>query len=188
MKSWAIAGYLLLIAGTVPGCFRTRDAEPPASNSGTWVAPTDYTVLLNNLQQAVANRNTQNYLRCLNPDSLVYVPAASEANRPVWLTWSLREEQSWFENMVQNLASASGNSLKLTQTELRDVSATSVRYVGDYTFEALHNDTTLTRRFRGQVQLVIRQNVFNEWEIARWEDVETSPDSSWSRLKARFVQ
>lgn len=169
-------------------CFSTRNVETPDSGISNWVSPTDYATLLANFQNAVANRNTQNYLRCFSADSMTFLPAASLSNQPVWRTWALRDEQAYFENVLQNLVSQSGNTLTLNQVDIRDVTPTSLRYVGDYRLTIAHKDSTLTRLFRGQVQFVMRLNAFNEWEIRRWEDVETHPDSSWSALKIRFVQ
>lgn len=179
----------LWVCGIAAGCFRTRPVEPPDNTLSNWVSPTDYTILLRNFQNAIANRNTQNYLRCFNPDSMRFVPAASKANQSLWNTWGIRDEQAYFENMLQDLGSLSGNALTLKQTDLRDVTATSLRYVGTYRLVVNHRDSTVTRVCTGQIQLLMRlQAATSEWEIRQWDDVETVPDSSWSELKVRYIQ
>ena len=171
-------------------CFETRTVEPPSSGSSDWISPTDYEILLNNLQTAISQRDVQNYLRCFNQDLLRFTPAASllTDNQSIWQNWSIQDEQAYLENVVNKLTVNSGNSLFLEQLDLQDVSADSLRYVGNYTMRINHNDTTLTDLFKGQIQLVVKINSFSEWEIHTWEDVETVADSSWSLLKLKFVQ
>ena len=76
----------------------------------------------------------------------------------------------------------------LRETELQNVNADSLTYVGEYTLRINHRDTSLTTLFKGQIQLLIKLNEFNEWEISRWQDIESVQDSSWSQLKLSFVQ
>ncbi|MEM6342469.1 MAG: hypothetical protein AAF927_01265 [Bacteroidota bacterium] len=172
------------------GCFNIRPVEPPSSSASNWVSPTDYQILLNNLQLSVNQRNVQNYLRCFNQDKLDFQPVASlfNNNENIWVNWSISDEQAYFDNFVADLAVNTGNSLSLTETDLQDVTSDSLKYVGDYLLRVNHSDTSLTTLFQGQLQLVIKLNAFNEWEIERWTDIEIYPDSSWSELKLRYVQ
>lgn len=172
------------------GCFNIRPVEPPSSSGSNWVSPTDYQILINNLQQSVNQRNVQNYLRCFNQDSLEFQPVASlfNNNENIWANWSISDEQAYFDNFVADLAVTTGNSLSLTETDLQDVTSDSLKYVGDYLLRVNHSDTSLTTLFQGQLQLVIKLNAFNEWEIERWTDIEIYSDSSWSELKLRYVQ
>ncbi|TAE60300.1 MAG: hypothetical protein EAZ89_01645 [Bacteroidetes bacterium] len=181
--------YALLCLGCL-SCFRIRPVEPPDSSVSEWVSPTDYEILLNNLRTAIAQRNVQNYQRCFDPEFFRFTPAASlyNDNESIWQNWSLQDEQTWIENVFGALTSPSGNSLILEEVDLQDVTSDSLRYVGTYQLRMNHSDTSLTTLFQGQIQLLIRQNSFNEWEIRRWADVETQPDSSWSQLKLRYVQ
>ncbi|MEM6805656.1 MAG: hypothetical protein AAF696_29935 [Bacteroidota bacterium] len=180
---------ILSLLGLI-SCFQVRPVEPPGIVSSDWVSPSDYEILLDNLQRSVSNTNVQNYLRCFSGDSLQFTPAAPlfTDNEPIWLAWSIQDEQAYFDNMVANLAVSSGNSLVLRETELQNVDADSLTYVGNYTLRINHQDTTLTTLFKGQIQLLIKLNTFNEWEIARWQDIELFQDSSWSQLKLSFVQ
>ncbi|MDW3647459.1 MAG: hypothetical protein R8P61_10365 [Bacteroidia bacterium] len=183
-----VLGFSLLWA--LSSCFQVRNVEPPGIVSSDWISPTDYEILLQNLQRSVGNTNVQNYLRCFNNDSLRFTPAASlfNDNEPIWLAWSIQDEQAYFDNMIQNLTVSTGNSLVLRETELQNVDADSLTYVGEYTLRINHRDTTLTTLFKGQIQLLIKLNEFNEWEISRWQDIELIQDSSWSQLKLSFVQ
>lgn len=184
-----IAGLaILLMIGM--SCFNIRQVEPPDNTASDWVSPTDYLILLANLRTAISQRNTQNYIRCFNQDSLQFIPAASllNDNESVWLGWSIQDEQTYFDNFVADLASPSGNSLSLTEKDLQDVTSDSLKYVGDYTLHVNHSDTALSRLFKGQIQLLIKINAFNEWEIHRWQDIELFQDSSWSQLKLSYIQ
>lgn len=185
-----LAWLCILVIVVISGCFRTRPVEPPSSSGSEWVSPTDYEILLSNLKTSISQRNVQNYLRCFNQDSINFVPAASllNDNENIWKNWSIQDEQAYFDNMVADLTSQSGNSLSLLQTDLQDVTSDSVKYVGDYTLRVNHADTTLSTFFKGQIQLSIKLNSFNEWEIHRWRDIEIFADSSWSNLKLNYVQ
>lgn len=167
-----------------------RNVEPPTQAVSDWVSPTDYEILLNNLRLSIQQANVQNYLRCFNRDSLVFIPPASlfNTNEAVWRNWGIQDEQTYLENALADLSVNSGQSLILEETDLQDVTSDSLRYVGGYTLRINHRDTALTTRFEGQLQLTIKRNSFNEWEIHRWIDIELAPDSSWSQLKLRYVQ
>lgn len=184
------AGLILLAFTVLVGCFQTRSVEPPATGNSDWISPTDYEILLRNFQTAIANQNVQNYLRCFNRDSLRFFPAASllQENQSIWRNWAIQDEQAYLENLFSSLEVQSGNNLVLEEIDLRDLSADSLRYVGNYTIRMNHNDSTLTDLFKGQIQLVIKPNTFSEWEIHKWEDIELFPDSSWSLLKLSFIR
>lgn len=171
-------------------CFQIRPVEPPDSATSDWISPTDHEILLDNLKRAVAQSNTQNYLRCFQVDSFEFFPVARlfNDNEPIWANWSVQDEQGYLENVLANLTVTGSNSLLLSQTDLQDVSADSLRYLGSYSLRVNHTDTSLTTLFSGQLQLLIKRNTFNEWEIHRWTDIETATDSSWSELKLRYVQ
>ena len=189
----APGGLLLTVAAALclcMACFNIRPVEPPSSSASDWVSPTDYKILLDNLQTAISRRNTQNYLRCFSGEALRFYPAASlfNDNESIWINWSIRDEQTYLENTIADLTLLSGNTLTLRETDLQDVSADSLRYVGEYTLRMNHGDTTITQQFKGQVQWMVKINAFNEWEIHSWADIELYPDSSWSLLKLKYIR
>jgi hypothetical protein len=171
-------------------CFQVRDVEPPASSSSDWISPSDYNILLGNYKRAIGQQNIQNYLRCLRPDGFLFVPSTPSytGNELIWDNWTWQDEQTWFSNVKENLGLVSGNVLNLNQVDLQSVTADSLRYIGTYDLTMNHTDTSLTVRFLGQMELLCKVNAYNEWEIAKWTDIETHPDSSWSRLKLSYVQ
>lgn len=181
---------LLLSSFLFTACFRIRQVEPPISNNSDWVSPTDYELLLNNLEKAFVDGNTQNYLRCFNQDSLRFFPATSllNDNESIWLNWNSLDERTYLDNLMTDLAVNSGNSVILSELDLQNVTSDSLRYVGNYILRINHQTEDLTKLFKGQLQLLIKLNSFNEWEIHRWIDIEISPDSSWSALKLAYIQ
>lgn len=185
-KNW----WLILVLTFSASCFQTRQVEPPLTSSSDWVSPTDYQILLDNFKKAVGSRNTQNYLRCFNQDSLVFIPATVvyTGNEILWDNWESNDEQTYFNNVGANIAITSGNSLSLEEVDFQSFASDSLKYIGSYTLRMNHNDTTLTTEFQGQMEMIMKLNGFNEWEIHRWTDIETVPDSSWSRLKLSFGQ
>ena len=181
---------LLVGAGIFAGCLRTRDVEPPDQGNSDWISPTDYTILLDNFERSVAQKNVQNYLRCFNQDAFRFVPATPTyaGNALLWDGWSIQDEQAWYSNVLENLGLSSGNSLSFREVDLQSFSSDSLRYIGEYDLRINHTDTALTVNFKGQVEFLCKINTYNEWEIARWTDYETRMDSSWSRIKLNYVQ
>lgn len=182
--------FLLLSLLSGSSCFRIREVEPPLNSNSDWVSPTDYELLLANLEKAFVAGNTQNYLRCFNQDSLRFFPATSllNDNESIWLNWNSLDERTYLENLMTDLSVNSGNSVILSELDLQNVTSDSLRYVGSYILRINHNTEGLTTLFKGQLQLLIKLNTFNEWEIHRWIDIETAPDSSWSSLKLAYIQ
>ena len=188
LKIWIPMG--VLIAGlSLSGCFRTREVEPPGTNSSEWISPTSYPILLDNLERAIEQRNSQNYLRCFNDDSLKFVPATNVYinNEILWDNWNTTDERTYIENLFANLAILSGNYLNFTESNLQSLSQDSVTWTGLYELNINHKDSLLTTKLKGQVEFLIKINQFNEWEIQRWTDTELFADSSWSALKLRFT-
>ena len=172
------------------GCFNIRPVEPPQTGSSDWISPTDYQILLTNWQTAVSQRNTQNYLRCFNQDSLRFIPDSEvlNNNEAIWLNWSIQDEQAYFDNVMADLSVPTGNSLSLNEVSLQDVTSDSLKYIGTYLLRLNHQNEALPTLFQGQLQLLIKRNEFNEWEIHRWADIALAQDSSWSELKLGFIQ
>ncbi len=186
MQKYLIWLSLLLLCA----CVKTREVEPPSTSSSDWVSPTDYNILLANMQRAINQQNVQNYLRCFRADALRFLPSTQSftGNELIWNSWSWQDEQSWFSNLKSNLGLSSGNHITLSQVDLQAFSSDSLRYIGEYDLVMNHTDTSLTVRFIGQLEFLCKVNTFNEWEVTRWSDYETHPDSSWSRLKLKYVQ
>lgn len=180
----------LFLALLLSACFKPREVQPPAASSSDWVSPTDYQILLSNLQLAVGQKNVQNYLRCFSQDSIRFLPATVvyTGSELVWDNWSLQDEQTYLENVFGELSVQAGNYVELNELNLQTFGTDSVVYNAGYSMVMNHSDTTLTTHFGGQLEFLCRINTFNEWEIQRWTDFETSEDSSWSRLKLSYVQ
>lgn len=181
---------LLVFAGFATGCLRTRDVEPPDQSSSDWISPTDYTILLDNLERSIGQKNVQNYLRCFRQDAFRFVPSTAvyTGNELLWDGWSWQDEQAWYSNVLENLGLSSGNSLEFREVDLQSFSSDSLRYIGEYDLRINHTDTSLTVHLRGQLEFLCKINTYNEWEITRWVDYETRLDSSWSRIKLNYVQ
>ncbi|HHG83802.1 MAG TPA: hypothetical protein ENJ82_03550, partial [Bacteroidetes bacterium] len=131
-KSFSVLLIVLIVLNT--GCFKTREVEPPSQASSDWISPTDYTILLSNLQRSVGQRNVPNYLRCFRQEEFVFQAATPvyTGNGILWDNWSWQDEQAWFNNVLLNLGLASGNYLELSQVDLQSFNSDSLRYVGDY--------------------------------------------------------
>lgn len=185
-RAWLFGLGLLALSS----CLKTREVDPPVVGSSDWVSPTDYTILLENFETSIAQRNVQNFLRCFILEGYRFVPSTPTytGNEILWDNWNIQDEQNWFGNVIADLGLVSGNSISFDEADIQSFSSDSLRYIGDYDMRMNHRDTSLTVRFKGQLEFLMRVNAFNEWEIARWIDYETSLDSSLSRLKLNYVQ
>ncbi|MFN0201473.1 MAG: hypothetical protein ACKVTZ_08130 [Bacteroidia bacterium] len=182
-----IIGLLLSLSA----CFNTRPIEPPDSNNSAWVSPTDYEILLSNFKTAIQSGNIQNYLRCLKQETYRFTPAPAVFNghESVWQNWRNTDEQTYFNSVLANIGSANISlSFSDVQIQGNTTGNDSLKYLAKYSLTVPHTKTNLPKTFKGQIQLVIQLNLYNECEITRWADVETAKDSSWSGLKLGFVQ
>jgi hypothetical protein len=179
-----------MLFASLSGCFNTREVEPPTTPNADWVSPTDYSILMGNLTRSIQQLNAQNYLRCFKEDSFRFVPTTPvyTGNELIWDNWVRQDEQTWYDRVVAGIGIPTGNNLVLEEVDFQTFSSDSVRLTGEYSLSLNHTDTALTVNFKGQLVFLMRINAFNEWEIWRWEDYETHPDSSWSKLKLKYVQ
>jgi hypothetical protein len=185
--------YTLAIPGFLLGssCFTPRPAAPPQTSvPSTWISPTEYSILLSNLSGAISRNNVQDYLRCLQKDNFKFSPATVvyTGNQLIWNIWSWNSERDYYENVITQLGITTGNQLTFTLQQLQFLNNDTLKYIGNYDLQINHLDTSLTKKFKGQAELIMGLNGFNEWEIVSWTDFETTPDSSWSRLKLKFSQ
>ncbi|MCS7077962.1 MAG: hypothetical protein NZ455_14720 [Bacteroidia bacterium] len=173
------------------GCFNTRTPEPPSQNApnSQWIPPTDYNILLQNFKNSISQLNTQNYLRCI-ADTFEFIPTQVRDNSDylIFQKWTKNDEKTYFENLNAKSLPLSPHNLQFKNVEHQFVGSNTVKYNADYHLEVQHNDSTLTKTFRGQVNLTLHRNHEGLWHILKWQDIEKAKDSSWTLLKIRFIR
>lgn len=186
----ALIGGALLCAGC--GLFEPRDPEPPSQSGFNFPPQTDHSIVVANLQNAVALKNTENYIRCfVDPVGFsrpfVFVPSADAAAQygAVLGSWNLSAENDYFRNLVAKSPPNGFANLLLTQKALTQ-SADSVQYDFDYVLTFEHSEADFPSMARGNLRFTIIRNSSNFWAIAHWVDYNTTTDASWSLFKGKF--
>lgn len=183
---------IVLVSGGC-GLFETRDPEPPTTGSSTFVPPTAPDIVLSNLENAVAEKNTENYIRCLvdtlNSDRrFLFIPTTTAAGRyaGTFADWSIQSERSWFSAMKAFAPRDASASLSL-QGQFSVTASDSAIYEGGYEMTYRHGVSNISETVRGTLQFVLHIDRNSIWSITRWSDIPLPDATSWSEWKGRFA-
>ena len=90
--------WLMLASGC--NLFEPRDPEPPSQSSDSFIPPTDPDIVIENLQNAIAQKNSVNYVRCIADPSRTarlfeFFPSPDAGSRyaSVFATWTVDQEK-----------------------------------------------------------------------------------------------
>jgi hypothetical protein len=190
----AAAALFLTLGLAACGLFQTRTPEAPTQPSDSFIPATDADAVVQNLQSAIAEKSSVNYVRCLADAShakqpYVFVPSATAAATyaGIFAHWTVDDERQYFQNLVARTAgkpSAFSNLVLAHKTILLSGDSTVVSY--DYTFTFEHNDPSFPTVATGTMQLVMGPDNTNAWVIYRWTDYKTTSDVTWSHFKGKF--
>jgi hypothetical protein len=179
---------------TVIGCgvFEPREPEAPSQSGLNYRPPTDPTIVIANLQNAIDQKSIANYMSCFTDpvrtsQQFAFIPAsdALALYGGVLQRWTLTEEQAYFQNLVARSPGNAFSSLTL-QLESSSVSADSVIYSYNYALVFEHSDPSFPRTAKGITWFTLRPDNNNFWAIQRWTDFTTPNAVSWSHFKGKF--
>jgi hypothetical protein len=187
--------WVLLLVLSCKTPFATRDPEPPKSQQSTWIQPTSPSYVLINLRNAIAEKNTQNYLRCLADTGKVVKrflfipePSINAANPGVFRNWGHEEERIYLNQLLLYLPKDSTS--QLTLTPLRESAyQDSVILVQEYQLKLHHQRQAQVglQLTRGQVEFRLIRSFENMWYIHRWTDYAIAGSQpTWSAVRAVF--
>jgi len=186
---------LLLCAVVFAGCglFETRDPEAPSSGSSTFIPPTSPDLVIDNLENAVAEKSTENFLRCLvdtlsSSQRYEFFPTASAAGRyaSTFAEWSLQSERAWFSAVKAFSDADAPSGLTLTGS-FSVIAADSAIYEGRYDLSFRHGVSSMAENARGTLQFILHTDRNSIWSITRWIDIPLNDETSWSEWKGRFA-
>lgn len=174
----------------ITGCdlFSTRPTEPPTGSGSPWIAPSTADQVFVNMKQAMAELNSQNYLRCFfSPDdgdlTYLFVPNPSSSGWPLTTPWGYAEESQTIQYLFSLLTPGTAPFLAFgEENEFIYGNLDSVRLTQTYTLVAPTSDPTLPQEVSGRSDFYLAPTSTGYWAIYRWEDLEGSP--SWTELKA----
>ena len=171
--------------------FSLRDPEPPIDSQSNWVPPLSPDLVIVNLQNAILERNIENYIRCFaNPsfsDSIFYFipdPEVAAIHPEIFATWSLENERAVLQQLYSYIPDDSTSALLLTDDVLQNDQPDRAVLVGNYTLELHHTHGNWDRYYRGYLEFHMTPDRRGEWSIYRWIDDGIADSSSWSELKA----
>lgn len=174
------------------GCsvFDTRDPEAPESGVGTWLQPDTPDRVARNIQNSIAEMNSQNYLRSLGPE-FVFQPTVSAIARDpsLWGSWAIPEEETYFGRLVASSNFLSGHNLQLL--DITENVVGDERYVMDanYILTVQHSRVKeVPTEFHGHLVWSIQRSSEGLWYLQAWTDQEAQSQPSWSELKSTFVK
>jgi hypothetical protein len=172
--------------------FDTREPDPPETTDvGTWLQPDTPDRVIRNIQNSIAEMNSQNYLRSLAPDFAFEPTVSSMAREPsLWTGWTIPEERTYFEGLSASSAFLSGHSLQLLDVTENVVS--DERYIVDanYILTVHHSRAAddVPTVFQGHLVWIIQRSSEGLWYLVSWTDQEALNQPSWSELKSTFVK
>jgi hypothetical protein len=189
--------HLVLVSSTLIHCvnpFATREPEPPLTSQSNWIQPTSPNFTLANLRNAIAEKNSANYMRCLADTShslnrfrYLAEPSVANLNPGLFDRWGKQEEFNYLNQMLLFLPKDSTSQLVLTITRENSFQD-SVIMVSDYRLVLNHTCETqdCPREMQGQAELRLSRTNEDLWYIHYWRDYATGAKPTWSSLRAYF--
>ncbi|MCZ6777301.1 MAG: hypothetical protein O7D34_12755 [Ignavibacteria bacterium] len=172
--------------------FETREPEEPSQTSFNYVPATVPSIVLSNLQNAIAQKSIENYISNFSDSAVTNrrftfmgSPEAS-VQYPNIRSWSYTDEREYFQNLIANAIANGFSSLLLTATD-SSITADEANYDFDYIFTFEHTDPGFpTNTARGHLQFIMATDQSGIWTIYQWSDSKTTEDITWSSFKGKF--
>lgn len=172
--------------------FETRTPAPPTQASLDFQPASDAPTVISNLENAIAQKSSENYIRCFadpsrNRRGFTFIPSAEGlAQYPGLLAnWTIDDELGYIRNLIAK-SPPNGFSSLLLSLRSSVVTADSVVYNYDYTLTFEHTEAGFPMTARGTLQFSLGTDNTNSWTIFRWSDFKTSNDITWSLVKGKF--
>lgn len=177
------------------GVFDTRAPENPVNAGSQFEAPTTPSVVLHNLESALGAANANDYRRCFSDSSrglppYVFFPSTQgiSAAPTKFARWGIDQEEQYIRNIFAELQQGGVCSVQFTPNDVTDVPiADSLQFTATYQANFPHKREGAERSAEGTLVLTFRLSKQNEWYISSWRDIATPNETSWSLVKARFI-
>ena len=174
------------------GLFEPRTPQAPTQSSQTFLPATDPFTVMSNFQSAIAQKSVPNYVQCLaDPSSggrtFVFIPSSegTALYASLFRSWTITEEQAYYQNLTTRTTPASLSQLDLTQKS-QSLAADSALLEHAYTHTFENTMAGFPSRASGDVQFALQRSASNIWTIYRWTDFKTTGDITWSLFKGKF--
>ena len=182
--------FALLFSMAGCGLFEPRDPEPPGQSGLDYVPATVPSIVLSNLQAAIAQRKVDNYMRNFGDPAVtgrpfVFIPSTEASTvYPNVREWTYANEREYFQNLVAKADGFSSLTLVARDSVIGPADAT---YNFDYVLSFQHTDAaTFPTSASGNLQFILAPDATNIWYVFSWTDFSTSPEITWSSFKGKF--
>ncbi len=186
--------YFLFLLSLIPvaaffGCFNERVPKQPEVNQ-EWISPTEPSILIGNLVNAVTRLDVNNYKRCMAYEKFTFRadPSLMANNLGLFSHWTWENENQFLNNFrVASQPVNSSNSLTFSNSRINNFNQDSLEYTADYSLNIYHQDTAFKAvGFSGLLSFQMRRNRQNEWQIVTWQDNKTNSGPCWTELRQHF--
>jgi hypothetical protein len=185
-----VASMLLMQSCTL---FEPREAEAPTQSGANYLPRTFPANVVSNLKTAIAQKDPVGYIACFSDSTRTqtafsFIPSADAASiyASVLRNWTYAQELAYFQNLVAKARKPQGfASLILTPKDSIVTGNESRSYNFDYSFSFEHTESGFTQNARGSLQFTL-VSYNSEWVIARWVDLQTTTNLTWSSFKGKF--
>lgn len=189
MKITLIILLLALIFNYGCDIFETRDPEQPNSSRSNFEIPSEPQIVIQNLQNAFSDRNSDNYQKnfASGPPlvnkifSFLPTSQALSSDPALWASWDVVSEFQYFNNLVTRVPEGLPITLLLSE-EQYSPSIDSTIYTAKY-FISIPNLTGDPEIYEGSLKFNMITDNQLAWVIHYWEDIAKENSSSWSNLK-----
>lgn len=193
IRSAAIGMSLVLVGGACKFPFETRTPEPPRGQKSNWIPPTAANLVLTNMEFAIRERNSLNYLRCLSDSAVTGKrfrfnadPLVSKNYPTLFSSWNKSNEESYINQLfVSYLPKDSISQIQLV-FQRENVYQDSTIFLYNYKLKIGHTYASdqCPRLVEGQAEFRLIRNELGEWSIYHWTDYRTGEKETWSQIKA----
>ena len=196
MRALKLLFSIVLILSACKSPFSTREPEDPNAKQSTWIQPTAPEYVLVNLRNALSEKNSTNYLRCLADTSssgqqfrYTADPAVANTHPSLFENWNKLSETNFINQLFLFLPPDSTVQLTLTPSQSTGIGDNNrITLVQTYQLAVKHScsETECPRRMSGQCELILFRNNESLWSIVEWTDQSTGESPTWSQLRAYF--
>ncbi len=178
------------------GIFETRTPEAPQQGRSDFQPPTSPIIVVENLQNAIADLDVNNYIACLSDSNFggrVFTfspsPKAGSQYSGIFLDWNRTSEENYFNTLKSYSSGTSSPVLTLSNETLLLQGPDSAYYSANYTLIWPNKGPGDLQEVQGILQFYVGIDNNQNWSIYRWIDSGTSDSlKTWSDLKAQFNQ
>ncbi|MBL0331320.1 MAG: hypothetical protein IPP65_00470 [Chlorobi bacterium] len=188
---------ILLFVFYLTGCdlFSTRPAEPPSGKSSDFEQPLNPTIVLKNIQSSFIYANASDNKRCFSsgndnlPPYIFYPSSQGFAASPgKFSNWGIEQEEAYLKNVFSQLQLNGVCSITFSPDEVNEISVgDSVLFTTSDQIKIPHTRSDAERESSGIAQFVFKRSARNEWMITSFRDFSQVDKTSWSLIKARFI-